>query len=125
MRRSQNRQVTFWWERGYLMRQVATISRTSKAATTYVQRASLAAFQEVAWYMADKGRADGATTGELWDFLTDIPATQVSVALDFLVERGIVVKCGRRNYPASMCLYEDAMTEFYALEHEAKTGERA
>ncbi len=125
MRHAQNRAVRFWWDRGFLMREVTTTARGGKAALTYVQRASLDAIEGVAWYMEDQGRAGGATTTELWDFLTDIPATQVSVVLDFLVERGIVEKRGRRNYPASPCLSEDAMVEFYALEHEAQTGERA
>jgi len=101
-----------WWEieRGSLVRHVERAD-----GRAYTHRCGLAALQEVCWFVDEHAR-DGVTTGELWDALPDLPATQVSVALEFLKERGIMETRGRRNYPASNCLFEDAMTEFYALE---------
>lgn len=81
----------------------------------HVQRAKLVALQEVAWFAEAVGD-DGFTTGDIWDALPDLPATQISVALDFFKDRGCVETCGRRNYTASDVLFEDAMIEFHALE---------
>jgi hypothetical protein len=41
------------------------------------------------------------------------------VALAFMKERGCVVTRYRRNYAASRCLFEDAMTEYWALAEKA------
>ena len=45
----------------------------------------------------------------------DVPMTQVATALAFLLERGIVIVESRRNYPATIDVYLDAMTEYHAL----------
>jgi hypothetical protein len=101
--------VRFTVERGMLVRYV-----TLDDGREYVHRASLDSIEEVAWY-AEENAKEGVTTGELWEALPNFPATQISVALDFLKDRGCVVTECRRNYPASNILFEDAMVEYYAL----------
>jgi hypothetical protein len=104
------RQVEFTIERGALVRYV-----TRANGREYVQRATRRVLEEVCHAIEACGD-DGTTTNGLWDTLVDLPCTQISVALDFLKERGcIVVRC-RRNHPASGCLVEDALVEFYALD---------
>lgn len=107
--RSRQRDFRFEVERGMLVR-----TATLKDGRSYVHRCALETLREVAWWIEEHG-ADGVTTNELWDALPDLPATQISVALEFLKERGCMVTCGRRNYAASSVLYEDAMVEYYAL----------
>ena len=108
--RQSRRSICFEVERGRLVR---TVQRAD--GRTYVHRCEISALKEVCWYVEEHAK-DGVTTGELWDALPDWPATQLSVALEFLKERGIVETRGRRNYPSSGTVFEDAMTEFYALE---------
>ncbi len=51
---------------------------------------------------------------------TQLPWTQVAVAIAFLKERGCVVPThGRKHAAASTGVYEDALTEYHAL-HEEK-----
>jgi len=57
---------------------------------------------------------DGITTNELCEALPDVPCSRVSVALDFLKERGCVVE-GRRSVGRSGVLFEDALCEWHAL----------
>jgi len=52
------------------------------------------------------------------------PNTPAAVALAFWKERSCVVTRFRRNFPASNILFEDAMTEFHALEHHMRTTVR-
>ena len=111
--RTSPRQVRFAVERTKLVRYV---QRTDGRG--HVQRATLATLREVAWFIEGHATA-GVTTNELWDALPDVPTTQIAVALDFLKDRGCIETRGRRNYPASDCLFEDAMIEFHALEHRA------
>ncbi|MCC6680497.1 MAG: hypothetical protein IT445_06300 [Phycisphaeraceae bacterium] len=110
---SKQRDVSFHGERGVLVRDVELDD-----GRTYRHRCGLEAYQEVAWYLETHGH-DGVTTGDLWRNLPGVASTQATVALDFLKERGCVVSEDRRNYPASNCMYEDAMTEFHALKEEA------
>jgi hypothetical protein len=50
---------------------------------------------------------------------TQLPWTQVAVAVAFLKERGCVVPThGRKHAAASTSVYEDAMTEYHALHEE-------
>ena len=79
----------------------------------YVHRCTRAVLEAVA-RVTEERAAEGVTLEPLAAAL-DAPATQVNVALEFLKERGCVVTRGRRNYPASDVLYEDAMTEFCYL----------
>jgi hypothetical protein len=46
------------------------------------------------------------------------PVTQVATALAFLLERGIITVEHRRNYPATIDVYLDAMTEYHALREQ-------
>jgi hypothetical protein len=103
---------TIRWEieRGQLVRHVERAD-----GREYTHRCELPSLQEVCWYVEEHAK-DGVTTGELWGAMPDRPATQLSVALEFLKERGIVETRGRRNYPASDTVFEDGMTEFHALD---------
>lgn len=107
--RNLKRHVRFEVERGKLVRHV-----TRPDGRGYTQRATRAVLEEVCRILEARTQ-DGATTTELWDALPDLPATQISVALGFLKERGCVVTRCRRNYPASNFLFEDAMVEYHAL----------
>ncbi|MBI1373337.1 MAG: hypothetical protein GC159_11455 [Phycisphaera sp.] len=80
---------------------------------TYTHRCTRQVFEEVAHAIEERG-AQGVTLDPLAKAL-DLPFTQVNVALEFMKERGCVVTRGRRNYPASNFLYEDAMIEFTFL----------
>ena len=80
---------------------------------TYTHRCTRKVYEEVAHAIEERG-ADGVTLDPLAKAL-DLPFTQVNVALEFMKERGCVVTRGRRNYPASNFLYEDAMIEFTFL----------
>ena len=80
---------------------------------SYVHRCTQETFEAVAHAVEDRA-AEGVTLDPLAATL-DAPATQVNVALEFLKERGCVTTRGRRNYPASNVLFEDAVTEFCYL----------
>ncbi len=112
MRRSQ-REVVFEVRRGRLVRHV-----TLANGRGYVQHCTRDVFEQVACLVAERGEA-GVTTGELWEALPNLPCTQISIALAFLKERGVVDVDARRCYAASTTLYEDAMTEFHFLAHVA------
>jgi len=79
----------------------------------YVHRCTRETFEAVAHGVEDRA-AEGVALDPLAEAL-DAPATQVNVALEFLKERGCVANRGRRNYPASNVLFEDAMGEFCFL----------
>jgi len=79
----------------------------------YTHRCTREVYEEVA-YAIEERAGDGVTLDPLAKAL-DLPFTQVNVALEFMKERGCVVTRGRRNYPASNILYEDAMIEFTFL----------
>ena len=104
------REVRFEVERGKLVRYVSRADGRG-----HVQRTTLTVLKEICWFIESRAK-DGATTAELWDALPTFPTTQISVALDFVKQRGCVITDGRRNYPASDILFEDAMIEYHALE---------
>lgn len=106
---------TFAMRHGVLVRTVVP-----RRGEPYVQRCDLETFTAVA-YLIDERAGRGLTTQEMWDGLPDAPCTQVSVALDFLKERGCVAVECRRCYPASNFFYEDALTEWHALAHHQTT----
>ena len=89
--------------------QTVTPSRGSQ----YVHRCTRRIFEDVC-YAIEARPAEGVTMVTLAAAL-DAPYTQVNVALEFLKERGCVKTRLRRSYPASNMLFEDAMTEFFAL----------
>ena len=102
--------VRFEVARGKLVRHV-TFKEDSRS---YIHRAALAVLKEVAWYVEEHSQ-DGVTTNELWEVLPNLPATQISVALEFLKERGCLETRCRRNFPVTTTLFEDAMVEYHAL----------
>ena len=106
--RARKRDVRFEVIDGDLVRTVAFPDRPG-----YVHRCRREAFEEVARTIDERG--DEGFTLETLAEATGLPSTQVNVALEFLKECGCVQTRLRRNYPASTVLFEDAMTEYYAL----------
>ncbi|MEX2387733.1 MAG: hypothetical protein WD534_07635 [Phycisphaeraceae bacterium] len=82
----------------------------------YIHRCTRKVYEDVAYAIQERGTSggEGVTLDSLVEAL-DAPFTQVNVALEFMKERGCVVTRGRRSYPASTCLYEDAMVEYLFL----------
>ncbi len=109
MRRLNQVRKTFRLERGDLVRYVE-----QRNGPPYTHRCSLRSLTEVVRFIEEQGEV-GVTSGMIWESLEDVSCTQAAVALDFLKERGCVVKKGRRNFAGSRFLYEDAMCEFHAL----------
>ena len=107
--RSVPRDIRFEVQRGRLVRHVQRAD-----GRAYTHRCTLEALTEVAWHIEARA-SDGVTTNELWRTLEDVPATQATVALEFLKEQGLVTTELRRNYPASSCLFEEAMVAYHAL----------
>jgi len=106
--RSREREVDFDVVDGVLERTV-----TFPDGRFYVHRCTRKVYEEVA-YSIEERATDGVTLDPLAREL-DLPHSQVNVALEYLKERGCVVTRYRRNYPASVALFEDAMIEFLAL----------
>jgi len=102
---------TFSLDGDFLIRKVVTCTGH------YSHKCSLRSFKEVLHYLELN---DGVTSNTMWNEL-DIPCTQISVALAFLKERGCVVVDGRKVYSSSDVLYEDGMTELYAMESQLWT----
>jgi len=96
---------------GHLVRTV-----TAPDGRSYTHRCPRDAYAAVADTMQSVGEA-GATTKTLVAAL-GLPYTQVSVALEFLRERGCIKTHCRRGYPASTFVFEDAMIEYFALGQE-------
>ena len=110
----QQRTETFSVARdGMLVR--AVIPRRGRA---YEHRCMLDTLKAVSHRFDEHGEGD---TVETIAEAIDAPMTQVATALAFLLERGIVAVENRRNYPATIDVYLDAMTEYHAL-REKITG---
>lgn len=116
-----HRSETFRVRGGFLVRDVVPAPRYGNHAPSrpYSHRCSLATFEEVAH--AIDGRpygVDGATTAELWGELGNEghAATQISTAIAFLKERGVIEVDGRRFYPTEPggC-HLASMLEWHAL----------
>ena len=102
------RDETFHIDRtGMLVRSV--IPRRGKP---YEHRCPLDTLKAVSHRFDEHGEGD--TVESIAEAL-DTPITQVGTALAFLLERGIVEVHGRRNCPATIDVYLDAMTEYHAL----------
>jgi hypothetical protein len=99
MRRSQ-RDVVFEVSRGRLVRHVRL-----KDGRGYSHRCTLDVLDQVA-HLVEARREAGVTTTELWEALSDLACTQISVALEFLKDRGCVAVEGRRTCAASATLTE-------------------
>jgi len=108
--RHPNRDVTFDVVRNVLEMRVTLPGADGRS---YTHRCERNTFREII-YAIEERAADGTTVEELVA-ATGLPHTQVAVALAFLVERGCVIKDGRRNFPASDGIYADAMCEFTYL----------
>lgn len=100
---------------GHLVRAV-----TTHAGGTYHHRCSLASYTEVA-YLIEEHRATGITTGQIWEGLAIVPATQASVAVAFMKERSCLEVRHRKMHPASVAFVEDALLEYHALEAKGTT----
>jgi len=89
-----------------------------KRGKPYEHRCRKESFEEVA-YTADEMAAEGAPI-KLHDLVrrTDLPSTQVNVALAFMLERGCLITEGRVHYPATGNagnVWLDAIIEYHAL----------
>ena len=99
-------------------------SVTPVRGTPYEHRCPRAAYEAIA-QAADQFSAEYGDSGFTLEELAKAagtPSTQAAVVLAFMKERGCVVTRYRRNYAASRCLFEDAMTEYWAL---AEKGQEA
>jgi len=102
------RDETFSVDRnGMLVR--AVVPRRGRA---YEHRCSLETLVAVCHRFDEHGEGD---TVETIAKAIDAPITQVATAMAFLLERGIVTVEHRRNYPATIDVHLDAMTEYHAL----------
>ncbi|MHB1158318.1 MAG: hypothetical protein ACYC26_15955 [Phycisphaerales bacterium] len=109
-----DRQVSFDVRDNHLIRTVV-FPATGKS---YTHRCTRAIYEAVAHAIEEHAASGGGSEGVALDSLVqalDAPFTQVNVALEFMKERTCVVTRGRRSYPASKALFEDAMTEFCFL----------
>ncbi|HMN41163.1 MAG TPA: hypothetical protein PKE29_09985 [Phycisphaerales bacterium] len=82
----------------------------------YRHTCPLESFETVA-HELDAAGSQGLTRVDLHE-RTGIPWTRINVAVLFLYERSIIDRTGRRGrlyVPASATVFEDAMTEYYAL----------
>jgi len=106
------RDETFAVEDGILVRRVVPAR-----GTPYEHRCPADAFENIAWAVDEHG---GHFTLEELQRVTELPFTQVAVALAFLKERGCVLPAhGRKHKAASGAAHLDAMTEYHALREGA------
>jgi DNA-binding transcriptional ArsR family regulator len=96
--------------KGLLVRSV-----TPRRGTPYEHRCRLESLNAVAHRFDEHGQGD---TVETIAEALDASITQVATALAFLLERGIVTVEHRCNYPATIDVYLDAMTEYHALREQ-------
>src|SRR5947209_3748824 len=83
----------------------------------YVHHCTLGVFEQVVSYLDD--HRGPATHLQAVRQALEVPSSQVAVALEFLVERGLLVRRGRQVWPQSPCFYEEALEHFH---HLAETG---
>jgi hypothetical protein len=86
---------------------------TQANGRSYTHTCPLPAFEAVAWVFTERSTEGHNMTTLLRDL--GLPSTQVNVALEFLKDRGCVLSCNRLNYAVGASVYEDALTEFWAL----------
>ena len=110
-RRTRDRNVIFDVVHGALTRTV-----TFPDGHAYTHRCTREVYEHVAHTIEEHATSGGqGVTLEPLVRTMDAPHTQVSVALDFMLERGCLTTRLRRHYAASGCLFEDAMCEFLFL----------
>lgn len=110
--------ATFAVDDGYLV--MTALPRSGKR---YRHTCSMANFQKVAEEVGAAG-PDGLTRDALQE-RTQVPWSQIQVAINFLDERSIVEHKGRRGRliaPGTADLLLDALTEYHAL-RELPDGE--
>jgi hypothetical protein len=107
MSRRDKRIVTFRREADRLVRTVVMHD-----GGTYTHSCEVKVFETVLHALQE---ADAPTTLMEVADAEELPYTQVHVAMDFLKERGLLAVVRRRSVPATETLFEDGMTEFYAL----------
>jgi len=107
--RQRDRQVSFDVKDDHLIRTVVFPS----TGRSYSHRCTRAIYEAVA-HAIEEHADEGVALDPLVQAI-DAPFTQVNVALEFMKERTCVVTRGRRSYPASKALFEDAMIEFCFL----------
>jgi DNA-binding transcriptional ArsR family regulator len=109
--RTRERTESFSVDRaGMLVRAV-----TPRRGKAYEHRCEFDTLKDVAHRFDEYGQGD---TVETIAEAIDVPITQVATALAFLLERGIVTVEHRRNYPATIDVCLDAMTEYHALREQ-------
>ena len=114
--RRPEREETFTFDRGALVRQVVP-----RRGEPYEHRCTLETFTEVAHAVAEAGD-DGATIDTIVA-ASDLPFSQVAVALAFMRERGCIEPVhGRRHVASSAIVVEDALTEWHALREKGPQG---
>jgi len=86
---------------------------------SYTHTCTLPVFEEVAWFIQDHPET-GVSSYDLWKLRPNLPFTQINIALAFLTRVGCVQRTGKKSYPASNTLYEDAMEGFYYLAEEGR-----
>lgn len=92
----------------------------------YKHRCSRASYEAVAIALDTlEARRDGLTMRQIVE-QERLPFTQVNVALEFMLERSIILPIGRGTFrganPAKADVYLDAMVEFCALAEEPMIG---
>jgi hypothetical protein len=107
-----NRLVTYHVQLERLIRHVRRPDGRS-----YAHHCTLGVFERVVGYLDDHPQE--RTHTQLVRRALDLPSTQVHVAMEFLVERGLLVRCGRQALPQSAYFYEEALEHFH---HLAETG---
>jgi hypothetical protein len=93
----------------------SSLARTVTQANgrSYTHTCPLPAFEAVAWVFTERSTEGHNMTTLIRDL--ELPSTQVNVALEFLKDRGCVLSCRRFCYAVGDGVYEDALTEFWAL----------
>jgi hypothetical protein len=90
-----------------------------KVGSPYEHRCTMWVFKRVCWRFDEHGEGD---TVETLAAAAQIPVTQAATALAFLLERGIVTTERRRNFPATIDVYLDGMTEYHALREKCPSN---
>jgi hypothetical protein len=115
MRRAlKDRTITFTVEDGCLVRTVTGSDRT------YQHRCSLEVYEAVAHALEETPvDGEGVTCVALAE-QEQVPFTQADLAVAFLLDRGIVDRRHRRNYPVGTSVHLDAMIEWHALAEQGR-----
>jgi DNA-binding transcriptional ArsR family regulator len=104
-------------QEGFLVEGDCLIRRVvPRRGTPYEHVCTIESYREVLYTIEEV--AEGGVTIDDLVKQTDLPHTQVAVALSFLKDRGLLETRRRRNFPADAFLFEDGMIELHALGEE-------